>query len=157
MGYIRGLRALIGTRPITLPGSTVIVRNDVGDVLFQLRTDDGNWGLPGGALEPGETLEDTARREVRKETGVEVGELRLVGLYSGPEYYYRYPHGDEVYNVIALYEAQAVGGKPRADGVESADVRYFPVDGFPERVTPFLPVLLRDWLAGQAGQAGRGG
>jgi 8-oxo-dGTP pyrophosphatase MutT (NUDIX family) len=100
----------IGSRPIIVAGATVVVMNEEGEILFQRRSDSFDWGLPGGAMEPGETLEETARRELKEETGLDAAALQLLGVFSGPRYYYRYPNGDEVYNVIALYRARQVSG-----------------------------------------------
>ena len=44
----------------------------------------GSYALPGGFVEIGETVEDACRRELREETGVEAGKLRLLGVYSDP-------------------------------------------------------------------------
>lgn len=49
------------------------------------RTDNGAWTIPGGMTEPGETVEETARREVREETGLTVGTMTLFDAFSGPE------------------------------------------------------------------------
>ncbi len=78
MNYVQELRALVGHTPLILVSAGVLLFDDVGRVLLQRRTDDGLWSIPGGAMEPGESLEDTARREVREEVGVAVGELTLV-------------------------------------------------------------------------------
>lgn len=64
--------------------------NEIGEILFQRRSDSFDWGLPGGAMEPGETPEETARRELKEETGLDAGALQLLGVFSGPRYYYRY-------------------------------------------------------------------
>ena len=53
----------------------------------------GCYALPGGFVEIGETVEAACRREAREETGIEVGELRLVGVYSDPS---RDPRGHTV-------------------------------------------------------------
>lgn len=62
--YVMQMRKLIGTRPLIVPGSTVLVFNDSGELLLQHRSDTEEWGLPGGAMEPGESLEETAAREL---------------------------------------------------------------------------------------------
>ncbi len=77
-----------------LVAAGVLVRDRAtGAVLLQLRGDDATWGLPGGRLEPGESLEQAARRELLEETGLAAGDLALVDVYSGPEFVVRYPMG----------------------------------------------------------------
>jgi 8-oxo-dGTP diphosphatase len=54
---------------------------------------EGMRALPGGFVEVGETVEDACRRELREETGVRAGRLRLIGIYSRPD---RDPRGHSV-------------------------------------------------------------
>jgi NTP pyrophosphohydrolases containing a Zn-finger, probably nucleic-acid-binding len=143
MGYIMELRKVLGTRPIILTGSCVIVRNEHGDFLLQKRTDTNDWGTIGGAMEPGESLEETASRELMEEAGLVAGSFRFVALLSGRDMYFRYPHGDEVYNVMAVYEAQNVTGTPSVNDDEGLELRYFPVQGDWSEVNPFTIHVLR--------------
>ena len=55
MGYIEELRALVGSRPLILPGASVLVVDARGHILLQRRADSGLWGIPGGMMEPGES------------------------------------------------------------------------------------------------------
>ncbi|MDO3410518.1 NUDIX hydrolase [Saccharibacillus sp. CPCC 101409] len=146
MGYISDLRKLVGTRPLIMAGACVIAERE-GGILLQKRTDNGRWGLPGGALEPGESMEEVARRELREETGLEAGALELIGVFSGEELYYRYPHGDEVYNVIAAYRCGEFQGEPAPDGEETEQLQFFLPDTLPDELNPADRPALRAYLA----------
>lgn len=142
MAYIGELRSLVGTRPLILPGAAVIAVDPNGDVLLLQRADTGGWGLPGGFMEPGETLEETARREVKEETGLEIDELTLVNVFSGPEQYFRYPNGDQVFNVTTVYAAAVRNFSLRLDPLEAAAARFFPVGDLPaDLIAPEIPIL----------------
>ena len=71
MGYIQQLRELVGSRPIIMVGTGVLLLKEK-EVLLQRRRDNGLWGIPGGSLEPGESLEEAARREVWEEVGLSI-------------------------------------------------------------------------------------
>jgi 8-oxo-dGTP pyrophosphatase MutT (NUDIX family) len=59
LGYIMGLRKIVGTRPLIMSGACVLLVHD-STLLLERRTDNGMWGLPGGSLEPGESMEQVA-------------------------------------------------------------------------------------------------
>lgn len=154
MSYVKELRALVGSRPLILPGAGVLILNEAGEVLLQRRTDNGTWGIPGGFMEPGERLEETARREVWEETGLTVGAMELFGIFSGPALHYRYPHGDEVYNVSAVYISREVAGIP-AQGVE---LRWFTPSLLPGSINPpHMPILERFCADGRGRESRSGG
>lgn len=134
MSYVKELRELVGNRPLILPGAVAIILNDQNEVLLQHRSD-GGWGLPGGIMELKESLEETARREVKEETGLLIGELELMGIFSGKEYFLKVANGDELYSVTAVYATRDVQGEVVIDGVESLDVQYFPLDALPDGLT----------------------
>jgi 8-oxo-dGTP pyrophosphatase MutT (NUDIX family) len=54
MGYIMDLRKIVGSRPLIMTGSNVILLDSNNRILLQLRTDNNSWGLPGGSMEMGE-------------------------------------------------------------------------------------------------------
>ena len=89
LGYIEELRKVVGTRPLILVGgSAIIILNDNQEVLLQYRSDTYDWGVPGGGMELGETTEETARRELFEETGLNAKIMQFIGVLSGKEVYF---------------------------------------------------------------------
>lgn len=142
MGYVEELRALVGRRPLVLAGACVIVLDDDGRVLLHRRADSGAWDIMGGAMEPGETFEQTARRELREETGLEAGALSLLQVYSGPAFFHRYPNGDEVFHVGAAFITRDVRGEPDPDPREVRELRAFDLDALPDPLDPLARTYL---------------
>ncbi|AWB45678.1 ADP-ribose pyrophosphatase [Paenibacillus sp. CAA11] len=135
MGYIMELRKLVGSRPLIMTGACVLLCSHQR-LLLQRRTDNGLWGLPGGSMEPGETLEEVAIRELLEETGLKAKSLELFHIFSGQELYYKYPHGDEVYNVVTAYVCTAYDGIPKVDGDEVQELRFFSYSEIPMELSP---------------------
>jgi 8-oxo-dGTP pyrophosphatase MutT (NUDIX family) len=146
MGYILELRRYVGSRPLIMTGAAVIVRDGEGRLLLQRRADTGDWGTIGGSMEPGESFEETAARELYEEAGLTAKELRFVALLSGRDMYFRYPNGDEVYNAMAVFEAVGVSGEPAVNDDEGLELAWFdPRRPIPE-LNPLAERILR--LAG---------
>ena len=67
------------------PSVSAVIFDRRRRLLLQQRSDGGQWGLPGGSVEIGESVTDAVAREVREETGLTVTPRRLIGVYSAPE------------------------------------------------------------------------
>ncbi|WP_281975731.1 NUDIX hydrolase [Halobacillus litoralis] len=133
MDYVSELRRLVGHRPLILPGAVVIIVNENGEILLQHRTD-GGWGLPGGLMELGESLEQTARREVSEETGLRIGSLQLLDIFSGEDYHFKVDNGDELYSVTAVYMTKEIDGELSQNPKESIGLSFFPSDRLPSNL-----------------------
>lgn len=144
MDYILELRQLVGPRPLILTGATVLVLNNDNQVLMMRRTDNDCWGVPGGAMELGETFEETARRETREEIGVELGSLELFGLQSGLDGHYIYANGDEIYGACAIYLAREIRGGIILNTDEHSAYRYFDLDHLPEKISPPMKPIMQE-------------
>lgn len=136
MGYIMELRKVVGSRPLIMTGANVILLNKQNELLLQLRKDNHCWGLPGGSLELGESLIEVAARELHEETGLKAKKLTLFQIFSGEEFYYQYPHGDEVYNVVATYICSDFEGELQADKEEVEELRFYSLKELPENISP---------------------
>ena len=143
MDYLISLRKHVGHAPLLMVGAAVLITDKQNRLLLMKRSDSGCWGPPGGAVELGEIVEDAARCEVREETGLEVGELSLFGVFSGPDLFYVYPNGDEVYNVTIVYRAYFPGGDVRLND-EHTDWHWFAAADIPEDISPPIkPVIVK--------------
>ncbi|AOY15689.1 DNA mismatch repair protein MutT [Bacillus sp. ABP14] len=146
MGYIEELRKVVGSRPLNLAGVAVAVFNEQGQILLQQRRN-GIWGVPGGFVELGESTEEAGRREVFEETGVEIGTLQLISVFSGKEFFVKLPNGDEFYPITIAYLCKDIkGGLLKADGIESLSVQFFDFDKLPENISPFIKKLIEQKL-----------
>ncbi len=142
--YISEMRKLIGTRPLLQCGSAVILLDSKNRILLHHRADNDTWGLPGGNMEPGETLEETALRETREEVGLVCHSLEFFGVYSGPDLYYRYPNGDEAYNVTAVYLCRDFSGTIQVGPAEGRGAAFFLLEGLPNAICPPIKPILDD-------------
>src|ERR671933_1206850 len=96
-----------------------------GRILLTQREDFEVWCLPGGAVDPGESVAQAAVREAREETGLDVALTRLVGIYSRPK-------GSQGGIHDILFAAQPVGGTLQLPPEEVIDAGYFDPDALPE-------------------------
>lgn len=112
------------------PSAGAFVRRG-DEVLLICRSDNGNWSMPGGAHDPGESLSRTAVRETQEETGVDIRLTGLVGIFTDPTHVIHYTSNDEVrQEFTVIYRGEAVGGEPTTSS-ESTRVEWVPVKQIP--------------------------
>jgi 8-oxo-dGTP pyrophosphatase MutT (NUDIX family) len=141
--YILDLRRKVGNMPLIVSCSASIVLNERNEILLIHRTDNNCWALPAGCIELGETVEEAARREVFEETGLVLGNVEFLGVYSGKEMHYTYPNGDEIYCIANVFKSNDFTGTIAADGIESEDVKFFDLKYIPDNIhIPDKPVVL---------------
>jgi len=96
-------------------------------ILLTRRADNGQWCLPSGRMEPGESIAETCAREVWEETGLRVRVTRLLGVYTSPDLIVEYPDGNKFQIVGFSFEAQVMGGELGLSD-ETTDYGYFTPD-----------------------------
>lgn len=82
-------------------------------------------------MELGETLEETAARELKEETNLDAKSFTLLNVFSGEEFYFKYPNEDELYSVVVLYLANDISGDLKITDGESFKLDYFSKDDLP--------------------------
>ncbi len=105
-------------------GSSAVVVDSEGCILLQRRSDSGNWALPGGTMDIGETLAQSIIREVKEETGFDVQIERIVGVYSDPGHVFVYDDG-EVRQEFSICVACTIKGGSLQGSNESMSVDFF--------------------------------
>ncbi|SDL04560.1 ADP-ribose pyrophosphatase YjhB, NUDIX family [Glycomyces sambucus] len=137
-----------------VPSAVAFIENEHGEVLLIKRSDNGDWALPGGAHDLGESIEDTAVREANEETGLDIEVTGLIGVYTNPNHLIEYGDGEVRQQFSLNFRATAVGGEIKTSS-ESTQVRWFGADdldglsinsgmqlriqhGFEHRATPYL-------------------
>ena len=153
-GYWADLARALRGHPTFVPGASVYVEDDSGRLLLLRHAASGQWTLPGGKLEPGESLEDCARRELREETGLEAAALEPLHLLAGPEF--RYRDGAGVWDSVGVaYRARGVSGELRLPASEVTEARYVraaELDGL-DLLGPYTRRAVALWREAQAGPA----
>ena len=110
-----------------------IVYNDRGEILLEKRADNGWWGLPGGHIDVGESVEQAAVREIWEETGIRARVRRLVGIYSDPQYNVIGAYSDIlIHFVVLIFECEYLSGDLRVSE-ESTEIGYFPARNLPAK------------------------
>lgn len=115
----------VGIRGRLLLGVSASIFDSTGQkMLLTRRYDNGRWCVPGGAMEPGESVAEACYREVWEETGLEVRVIQLVGVYSTPHIRLEHPSGNVLQIVVLHFLVEVISGEP---GVreETREVGYF--------------------------------
>jgi ADP-ribose pyrophosphatase YjhB (NUDIX family) len=106
-------------------GKILLVRQDYGKRY---------WSLPGGVMEPGESIEQAAVREVKEETGLDIRVVRVVGLYSKPT----------EYAIAVTLEGEILGGWLQPAN-EISECGFFPADQLPTPIRDHLRERIADF------------
>jgi ADP-ribose pyrophosphatase YjhB (NUDIX family) len=127
-------------------GSSAVVTDDEGRILLQRRSDSGNWALPGGTMDIGETFGQSAVREVKEETGFDVHIDRIVGVYSDPGHVFAYDDG-EVRQEFNICLACTIAGGTLQVSSESTAVEFIPMASVPDlQMHESIRIRIRDYL-----------
>jgi mutator protein MutT len=148
--YIAWIRDKVGHDQIFLNFAVACITNDEGKILLQKRTASGHaWGFPGGALEIGESAEQTVIREVREETGLSIHVDSLIGVYT--KYFDVYPNGDKAQTIVFFFGCSALDGDLSTDREETFDLAFFDPHKAPRLFNQQHRDMLADYIEHKRG------
>jgi 8-oxo-dGTP diphosphatase len=102
----------------------------------------GYWALPGGRLDPGETIEQTCVREIKEETGLDVAIVRKVGEYHEPG-----QEEDIIYDYYpTCFLVKVVGGEKKRQESEIKDMKLFDLVNLPDPLAFKHREMIDDYL-----------
>ena len=126
------------------PSVSAVIFDRRGRLLLQQRSDGGQWGLPGGSVEIGESVAEAVVREVHEETGLTVRPRRIIGVYSDPALQVvRYPDGNVWHYVNVCFECTRHAGELTTCD-ETLALEYFLLGRLPQTLLPNHRIRIRD-------------
>jgi ADP-ribose pyrophosphatase YjhB (NUDIX family) len=129
-----------------VPSVNVIVVNDEGSILMIRRTDNGNWAVPGGAIDLGESVAQAAVRETLEETGIECEVTGVASIYSDPRHRTLYTSDGEVRQEFSIVlTAHALNGQLTPSS-ESSEVRWVPAEAVEHAMDRSTRIRINDFL-----------
>jgi len=128
------------------PAASAVVADERERLLLARRTDNLLWTIPGGTMMQGETIAETAVREVKEETGLDVEVVSLVGIYSNPNHVVEYSDGEVRQQFSICFACRRVGGE-LATSDETSEVGYFKPDELEEmEIHPSIRLRIEHYL-----------
>ncbi len=112
----------------------IIFKGD--SVLLIHRTDYDIWHMPGGGLEPNESLTECVVRETKEEIGLTVAVKRLTGIYQKP--------GKN--DFVFMFLTEIIDGAP-TPSKEAVDIKYFPINKLPPNLSDNMKVRIHDAIS----------
>ncbi|MGL4336436.1 MAG: NUDIX hydrolase [Turicibacter sp.] len=120
-------------------GAFAVIINEEKKVLLVKRRDYPIWDLPGGRVDPGESVVDCAIREAKEETGVDIKVMEKVGEYIRPKF-------DDIQHV---FTGEITGGELFLKTDESCKIAFFPLDRLPMLMVPNRRHQIKDYVSGK--------
>jgi ADP-ribose pyrophosphatase YjhB (NUDIX family) len=116
MENIKEIRKVWGVDPnIKVGSSYVIIENECGEILLQKFLNSGSWGLPGGTMQHGKSLEETAISQIKEAAGLLVSQLSLYRMFSD----------------TVIYMAKQYFVYIKTNSLEAIELKYFSLYDLP--------------------------
>lgn len=149
MDYYAKISQLAGKEKIILSGAAGAVIKDGKILLVRRHNLSRTWGIPGGVQELGETIQETAHREVLEEVGLDLEVKDLIGVYSGPEWDLAVPDSIGIQQMTLFFQMEGQIDEVVIQESEVADWGFFAPDEMPENMMPCCRQKVLDWASYQ--------
>ena len=146
MDYLMDLRQRVGHIPLVVVGVSLIVLNERKEILMIERSDNQFWGLPAGSVEVNEAVEETAKRELLEETGLQTKEVTLYNVLSGEDCFYTYPNGDQCSFVMICFYTESYSGEIITETNETTNCLFFAPEALPDKMVKHERLALTYFL-----------
>ncbi len=129
-----------------VPAVSAIITDEQGRMLLIRRTDNNYWSIPGGGVNPGESVSEAAAREVKEETGIDCQVNGLVGIYSDPSHVAAYDDGEVRQEFSICFTTRTLGGSLRTSS-ESSEVGFVPLSAISNlNIHPSIRLRIQHYL-----------
>jgi ADP-ribose pyrophosphatase YjhB (NUDIX family) len=129
-----------------VPSTTAVVTDEHDRIVLIRRRDNDLWALPGGGMELGESIVDSAVREVKEETGLDVEVTGLIGVYTNPHHVMAYADGEVRQQFSLCFTTRLRGGDLLADS-ESTDIAWTASQDIPSlNMHPSMRLRIQHYL-----------
>lgn len=142
--YIKWIRSKVGHDCVFLNFAAACITNNKEEILLQKRGDGKGWGFLGGAMELGESAEETVIREVKEESGLDVSVTRLLGVYT--KYIDTYPSGDVAQPIVIFFECKLKSNTFDYQTDETIELKFFKRTEIPTLFNKQHNDALQDYL-----------
>ncbi len=145
MEYWQKLRRVYGHDTLILSGTGAAIIQE-GKILLVRNREFGQWQIPGGLQETGESIPECLEREIREEIGLELRAITLISVYSDPKWTAAYPNGDQIQPLMFFFLMEGDISTFSIQESEISEARFFAPEEVPEDTLPFSKQQVVDWV-----------
>ena len=147
MDYVTKILGLAGKEKIILAGAAGAVVKEGKILLVRRHNLSRTWGVPGGVQELGESIHETAHREILEEVGLDMTPAGLIGVYSSPQWDLALDNGGWIQQMTLFFLMSGLVEEIVIQASEVAEWAFFAPDAMPNNMMPCCRQKVLDWAA----------
>lgn len=146
MDYFTKIRQLAGNEKIILSSAAGAIIKEGKILLVRRHNLSQTWSVPGGVQELGETIRETANREVLEEVGLYLEPIDLIGIYSSPKWDINLSNGGSIQQLIFFFLMEGKVDKITIQESEATEWGFFTPEEMPGNIMPCCKQKVFDWF-----------